>query len=149
MQTSFVLGSFEDARKVRISVFMEEQGFENEFDHVDEDPRTLHVAVYCDGELAGCCRVFPATDEPGADGDNAWVFGRLAVLPEFRHAGLGSLLLVEAERLACERGADRILLHAQCAAAGFYERAGYEAYGPVEFDEHVEHRWMAKDVLTL
>ena len=35
-------------------------------------------------------------------------------------------------------------LHAQCRATPFYERRGYEQYGPVELDEHVEHIWMRK-----
>ena len=52
--------------------------------------------------------------------------------------------LAEAERVARERGATSMRLHAQCRAAGFYERAGYEQYGPVELDEHVEHVWMRK-----
>ena len=31
-------GNFEDARLVRERVFVEEQGFENEFDETDADP---------------------------------------------------------------------------------------------------------------
>ena len=151
-------GNFEDARLVRERVFVEEQGFENEFDETDADPSTIHLTLYADGRLAGCARTFPDPDDPNAEGSTAplvamqdgaaaracWVFGRLAVLPEARRGGFGTLLLAEAERVARERGAASMRLHAQCRAAGFYERAGYEQYGPVELDEHVEHVWMRK-----
>ena len=139
-------GNFEDARLVRERVFVEEQGFENEFDETDADPLTIHLTLYADGRLAGCARTFPDPDDPNAEGSTraCWVFGRLAVLPEARRGGFGTLLLAEAERVARERGATSMRLHAQCRAAGFYERAGYEQYGPVELDEHVEHVWMRK-----
>lgn len=142
MDLRFGHGNFEDARIVRTRVFMEEQGFQDEFDTVDDDPRTIHVTLYVDGALVGCARVFPDPDHPHQPG--RWVFGRLAVLPEARHGGFGAKLLAESERLAREAGAAEVHLHAQCRVTPFYERAGYEQYGPVELDEHVEHIWMKK-----
>lgn len=143
MAESFEQGNFADARTVRTRVFMEEQGFENEFDDIDENPSTIHVTLYDDeGALVGCARTFPDpdhTDEPGR-----WVFGRLAVLPEARHGGRGAALLAESERRARDAGAVELHLHAQCRVTAFYERAGYEQYGDVELDEHVEHIWMKK-----
>ena len=94
------------------------------------------------GALAGCARTFPDPERPDEPG--RWVFGRLAVLPEARGGGLGAALLAETERLAREAGATEMHLHAQCRATPFYERRGYEQYGPVELDEHVEHIWMRK-----
>ena len=71
----------QDYRYVRIEVFMKEQGFQNEFDEIDAT--AVHITVYVDGTLAGCARCFPKEEEA------AWVFGRIAVLPQFRHQGLG------------------------------------------------------------
>ena len=132
MEITFGQGAeaFEDAAAVRTRVFMEEQGFKNEFGPEDEASEMIHVTLYGDGVLL---------DAPGR-----WVFGRLAVLPEARKGGLGSLLLAESERIAREAGATEMHLHAQCSAQPFYAKAGYAAYGPVELDEHVEHQWMAK-----
>ena len=142
MELTFEQGNFADARIVRTRVFMEEQGFRDEFDGIDEIPSTVHVTLYVDGALAGCARTFPDPDH--ADEPGRWVFGRLAVLPEARHSGLGAALLDESERLAREAGATEIHLHAQCRVTPFYERAGYQQYGAVELDEHVEHIWMRK-----
>lgn len=142
MEVRFEQGNFADARIVRTRVFMEEQGFQDEFDATDDDPRTIHVTLYEDDALVGCARIFPDpdhTDEPGR-----WVFGRLAVLPEARHGGYGGKLLAESERLARAAGATEVHLHAQCYVTPFYERTGYERYGAVELDEHVEHIWMKK-----
>ncbi|WP_080797068.1 GNAT family N-acetyltransferase [Arabiibacter massiliensis] len=142
MSLIFEQGNFEDAREVRTRVFMEEQGFANEFDEIDDDPAVIHVTAYDGGALVGCARTFPdpdAADEPGR-----WVFGRLAVLPEARGRGFGAALLAEAERRAREAGATEMRLHAQCRVTAFYERVGYERYGDVELDEHVPHVWMRK-----
>lgn len=142
MAMRFEQGNFADARTVRTRVFMEEQGFQDEFDDVDEDARTIHVTLYVDDRLVGCARAFPDPDHPEDPG--RWVFGRLAVLPEAREGGYGSALLAESERLVRKAGAAELHLHAQCRVTSFYERVGYEAYGPVELDEHVEHVWMRK-----
>lgn len=139
--------NMEDAFKVREIVFMEEQGFKNEFENADSDPRMIHITAYADGELAGCARIFPSVMESGLETeDGLWIFGRLAVLPEFRERGLGSRILKEAEAIAIENGASGIALHAQCNAQYFYNKNGYDAFGPIEFDEHVEHQWMRKSL---
>lgn len=142
MDLKFEHGNFADARIVRTRVFMEEQGFQDEFDATDDDPRTIHVTLYDGDTLIGCARVFPDPDH--ADEPGRWVFGRLAVLPESRHGGFGGKLLAESEHLAHEAGGAEMHLHAQCRVTSFYERVGYEQYGPVELDEHVEHIWMKK-----
>lgn len=159
MAITFKIGEFDDAKDVRTRVFMEEQGFENEFEDLDQDPVCVHVTAYDGDGCVGCARVFPAdaegqvfnlpVEEPeeGDDVDGArdqWIFGRLAVLPETRKGGLGSKVLAESERVAKERGATEMHLHAQCVAAPFYEKNGYAAYGPIELDEGVKHRWMRK-----
>lgn len=59
----------EDAYQVRRRVFIDEQGFQDEFDAIDEDARMIHLTVYCDGALAGCARLFPSAIEPKIDGE--------------------------------------------------------------------------------
>lgn len=153
-------GNFEDAKVIRQAVFMEEQGFQNEFEALDEDPCTIHVTGYRDGQPIACARVFPVPNSNEAQrlgcpflpspadalrpGATLWVFGRLATLPEARGCGIGTQVLKASEQYARVNGADEIHLHAQCDKAGFYEKAGYSAYGEIEMDEHVPHQWMRK-----
>lgn len=135
----------DDAFTIRRAVFVDEQGFKEEFDAIDEDPRMIHIAVYCDDQLAGCARIFPGDLEPKIACDkDTWVLGRLAVLPEYRTYGLGSKIMVAAEEEAARQGAQKIILHAQCRVQPFYHKLGYAAFGPIEFEEHVEHQWMEK-----
>ena len=69
MDYRFEQGNFADARIVRTRVFMEEQGFANEFDSLDAHPATLHVTLYdAEGALAGCARTFPDPEHPDEPG---------------------------------------------------------------------------------
>ena len=69
MDIQLKTGCFDDAALVRRVVFMDEQGYENEFDAIDEDPNCIHVTLYVGGELAGCSRVFPEELERAADAE--------------------------------------------------------------------------------
>lgn len=42
-------GCFEDAALVRRAVFVDEQGYEIEFDQIDEASSCIHVTLYVDG----------------------------------------------------------------------------------------------------
>ena len=44
-------GCFDDAALVRRVIFMDERGYENEFDAIDEDPNCIHVTLYVDGTV--------------------------------------------------------------------------------------------------
>lgn len=148
MAIEFKQGAFKDAALVRTKVFLDEQGFQEEFDDLDINPRMVHLCAYDDGELLGCARLFPSDMEPGVQtSPDRWILGRLAVLASARKGGMGSKLMAEAERIAREQGGVEMHLHAQLQAQPFYERLGYEAYGPVELDEHVEHQWMKKSLI--
>lgn len=137
----------EDAYEVRRRVFVDEQKFVEEFDAIDEDPRMIHLTMYCDGKLAGCARLFPSDIEPKIDAEEGlWVLGRFAIFPEYRKYGLGTRILRAGEEEAIRRGATRAVLHAQCRVIPFYEKSGYSAFGPIELEEHVEHQWMKKDL---
>ena len=109
MDIQLKTGCFDDAALVRRVVFMDEQGYENEFDAIDEDPNCIHVTLYVDGELAGCSRVFPEELERAADAEapvspacdldegvaagETYIMGRVAVLPSMRRRGLASKIV--------------------------------------------------------
>ncbi len=130
----------QDAFSIREKVFMDEQGYENEFDEIDE--YAIHVVLYADGQAAGCAWVFPESDA-----SNRWVIGRVAVLKEKRESGFGSLLVGECERAAQAQGATELCLHAQARLEGWYAAMGYERFGEVDYeDEGQPHIWMEKSL---
>lgn len=119
---------------IRKTVFMDEQGFSEEFDETDR--RALHLTLYLDGARAGCARLY---EEEGG-----WHIGRVAVLLPFRGMGLGAELMQEAERRAASLEADAVRLSAQVQAQGFYEKLGYRAVTGPYLDEHCPHIGMEK-----
>lgn len=126
-----------DSFAVRKAVFMDEQGYKNEFDKTDDI--CDYVTVYCDGELAGTGRAFPAEE------DGAFVFGRIAVLKKFRGQHLGAVILAELEKIAKEKDAKCAVLLAQQYVVGFYEKSGFSLCdAEIEYDEGQPHCRMKK-----
>ena len=119
----------DDAAAIRKSVFVEEQGFVDEFD--GRDAAATHIVLYSEGEPIASCRCFEG-DEAGV-----WLIGRFAVLKEHRKRGIGKMLLEEAERQIRKAGGKEARLAAQIQAAGFYEKGGYSRCG----DEFLEQDW--------
>ncbi|MBQ8928345.1 MAG: GNAT family N-acetyltransferase [Oscillospiraceae bacterium] len=123
-----------DCIAIRTAVFVEEQGFQEEFDEMDA--HSTHLVLY-DG------------DTPVATGrllfqEGGWWIGRVAVMQACRGAHLGSRVLSELEALAKERGADHVSLAAQCRVQKFYESAGYTALPDYHDEEGVPHVKMVK-----
>jgi predicted GNAT family N-acyltransferase len=124
------------ALALRHEVFVEEQGVPVELEVDEHDDAALHLVALDAGRLVGTCRVV-------RDGARA-KFGRLVVARDARGAGVGTALLDDAERRAGAEGAERMVLTAQVAAMGLYERAGYTARGEVFLDAGIEHMTMEK-----
>ena len=118
-----------EAKMIREQVFIEEQGFQNEFD--DIDARSWHLVIYDYHTPIGCARMY---DENGVV-----IFGRIAVIKEKRHKHLGSYILHELEKKARELGYLEAMLSAQVNAKAFYEKNGYVAYGEEYLDEFCPH----------
>lgn len=127
-----------DAKIVRQAVFVEEQGFQNEFDEIDG--RAWHVVLYEDGVPAATGRTFPKGD------GGVYLIGRVAVQKAYRGRGLGEKVVRELEKKLKELGAGRAELSAQLQAQGFYEKLGYRPFGRVYHDEHCPHIAMGKDL---
>ncbi|MFO7604120.1 MAG: GNAT family N-acetyltransferase, partial [Gammaproteobacteria bacterium] len=70
--------------------------------------------------------------------------GRMAVLPEWRHQGIGTALLRRLLDRAAERGLSHVWLSAQVEAIPFYQRLGFSVRGPVYDDAGIPHRDMTR-----
>ena len=119
-----------DIINLRTKVFMEEQGFENEFDKQDED--CFFIVAYDNDKAVGMCRFF-------SDDHKHYHLGRVCVLKEYRNKGVGRLVVEEAQKQIKEMHGEEIVLSAQSRVKDFYSKLGYQAYGEEYYDEHCLH----------
>lgn len=135
-----ILDNLEDAKNaimIREKVFMEEQGFENEFDDIDH--RCFHLELYDEDKPVGCARIYTYDNK-------VYILGRVAVLKQYRKKHYGSKLIELLEMKAKELKAERIELSAQSRVSAFYEKLGYKKYGEEYMDEHCPHIKMVKEL---
>lgn len=132
MNTRIVYGLPSEAIAIRKTVFVEEQGFVDEFDEIDAT--AAHVLLYVKDTPVAVCRVFQGT--PG------WMVGRFAVLKEYRDRHLGSRLMDAAKDHVRACGGQELYLHAQYQAAPFYEKQGFRSFGEIDYEENCPHIWM-------
>ncbi|BCL58723.1 acetyltransferase [Faecalibacillus intestinalis] len=123
-----------EAKEIRIKVFMEEQGFKDEFDDLDEVCK--HLVVFDHQKAIGTCRYY--YDDPL----QANVIGRIAVIKEYRGKKVGQYIV----QSACSLMKGNVCLHAQVQAKPFYEKLGFKAYGEIDCDEFCPHTWMKKEM---
>lgn len=128
----------EAARRIREEVFVREQGFENEFDEIDE--RAIHLVLYNQNQAAGTCRVYVYDQD-------VYAIGRIALMPAYRQKGMGRILLDAAEQEIRKAGGTQIHLSAQCRISAFYQKQGYQPVGEIYLDESCPHIAMEKKLI--
>ncbi|MFB7108818.1 GNAT family N-acetyltransferase [Streptomyces sp. NPDC001698] len=132
---------------VRKEVFVVEQGVPQDIEYDEYDALAVHVlAVREDGVPLGTGRLLYGAEAAAKTGGDPAVgsLGRLAVTGDARGLGVGAALVRAIEDAARARGLSAVDLHAQSHALGFYERLGYEAYGPEFPDAGIPHRAMRR-----
>ncbi len=128
-----------EAIEIRITVFVDEQGFVDEID--DIDGIATHLLLFDENNSPiATCRIFES------DTREVFILGRLCVLKEHRSKGLGSFVLKEAEKTAKTKGGKSLILHSQLHAKSFYEKSGYRQYGELEYEQNQPHIWMKKEL---
>ncbi len=120
---------------IRGAVFVAEQQVPIEEEWDDRDSTAAFLLALVDGNPVGTVRLVD-------QGDGSGLLGRMAVLPAGRGKGTGAALVRAAEDLARESGLERVELHAQTHALGFYERLGYSAHGEEFMDAGIPHLHM-------
>lgn len=112
-------------QRIRERVFVDEQGIfgVTDRDEHDDDPGTVHVLGFCDGEVAGTVRLFRL------GGEGIWQGDRLAVLPAYRSRHVAEPLVRFAVATAGTLGGRVMLAHVQVANVRFFLRLGWTALG--------------------
>ena len=90
-----------------------------EFDEHDT-PETKYIVVVDDYLPVATCRLYAIYDKHV-------MLGRIVVLPEYRHQGLGTLVVREAESWAKELGYQTAVVESRDNKTHFYETMGYVA----------------------
>lgn len=121
-----------DLLKVRIEVFVEEQGVPLEEEEDALDPGSVHILVFnSKKEAVATGRLTP----------KGWI-GRMAVKKEFRGLGLGFEVLKRLTQTGFEKGYAKLWLSAQTHAIPFYEKLGYQIHGEMYDDCNIPHQDM-------
>ena len=119
----------EEAINIRTKVFVEEQGFKEEFDTIDKIAE--HLILFVDDNPIGTCRYYKK--------DDSYYFGRLAILKEYRNKNYGGLLLKGAINNLKKENAHKVILNSQLSAKDFYIKHGFLQEGEVFYEEGCPH----------
>lgn len=132
-------GRFSDAAALRRTVFMNEQGYKNEFDDIDR--RAEHVTVYVDGVCAATARCYADVHDP-----SVWYLGRVCTLPSYRGQGLAHVACKACEKFVLSHpDARELRAHAQARLEPWYGSMGFLRKGGIDYaDEGQPHVWMSK-----
>jgi predicted GNAT family N-acyltransferase len=126
---------------VRETVFVLEQNVPVEEERDALDPRCRHVIARDErGKAIGTGRLVPPSDTNASPAR----VGRMAVLREWRGAGVGDAMLQALLRQARELGWNDIVLNAQVSAQAFYARHGFIAFGERFTEAGIEHQAMRR-----
>lgn len=135
-KTSHGIKNNPDAVIIRTKVFVEEQGFKNEFDDIDDT--SIHTVVYDNDKPIATGRLF--------EEDGKHYVGRIAVIKEYREKKIGSIVMKSLESEAVKANIQEIYLLAQLQAKGFYEKLGYKSLNIYNMDEFCPHVTMKKNL---
>jgi len=127
----------DSARRIRTEVFVDEQGFCDEFD--EKDAVSTHFVLFdSDGTPIATSRIFRAEEA------DSYYIGRIAVIASMRGKGLGKRIVATSEDYIRSVGGKTALIHAQSRVADFYANIGYTEYGERDEEQGCPHVWMQK-----
>lgn len=135
----------EICKKIRKSVFTDEQGIDIKIDIDKYDKfnnNTVHFLIYLNGEAIGTSRYIKLSNEKAQ-------LQRLAIKKEFRKKGYASKLIKFMEEYAKKNGIKYLELHAQYYAKEFYSKLGYLPISKkyIEKETGIEHINMSKKLI--
>ena len=119
-----------ESARLRQEIFVDEQGFTDEFDEFDS--RSVHILLFDGNEAVATLRFYD-------EGGGSCHIGRVAVKKSRRGEGLGRMLIAEAVKEAGALGAVQLTVGAQEDKAGFYSSCGFKETGERYFEQDYPH----------
>ncbi len=129
----------QDARALRLQVFVEEQGVPRDLELDNLDAKAQHAVALENGVVVGTGRLILGTPGHG-------IVGRMAVAQPLRRQGIGGRVLSFLEEQAQDQGVRRMTLHAQSYVKEFYARHGYQEEGEPFMEAGILHVQMSKEL---
>lgn len=131
----------ETAFHIRKEVFVKEQGvpLEDEFDTFDRiGEECKHILVYYNELSVGTGRIRFV--------DGIGKLERICILKDYRKYGLGKVIIQALEEIARNKEANKVKLHGQTHAEGFYKKLGYQTSSDVFMEDGIPHILMTKEL---
>jgi len=125
-----------ELRSVRGTVFIHEQGIPEELEWDTDDACAIHALITGpDHQPIATGRLLLLKNGEAR-------IGRMAVLPAWRHQGVGTIVLHCLLDAARRHGVRRVVLHAQTTAVPFYERFHFVCAGDEYLEAGIPHQRM-------
>lgn len=126
------------AYAIRKEVFIKEQNVPKHIEMDGSDKRAKNMILELDNKPIGTARLI--------EQEGKMYIGRVAILNPYRKKGYASkmikFLLDEAKKM----GYNKVFIHSQCSAKGFYEKLGFIAFGDEFLDANILHINMKIDL---
>ncbi|PEK99483.1 GNAT family N-acetyltransferase [Bacillus sp. AFS017336] len=121
----------QDALKVRVEVFVEEQQISKELEFDGLDAECVHFVSYDEEQpiAAGRLRLIESTGK----------VQRICVLENYRGKKIGNEIMYLIHKTGKEKGLSQLVLHAQESAIPFYEKLGYAITSEIFFEAGIPH----------
>jgi len=124
--------------QIRRRVFIQEQNVPEELEWDGLDETAIHLLARSGNEPVATARML-------ADGH----IGRLAVLPDWRHQGVGRAMLERLLTIARQQRLPTVFLNAQLNAVDFYAKSGFIGQGETFMDAGIPHKRMVLELAKI
>ena len=134
-------GSKEYAQAValRYSILREPLGLNFSKEELENEKDNIHIAVFEDDELLGCCMLTKIDRQ-------TLQLRQMAVKDNLQRKGIGASIMSFVETISRDKGYKNIVMHARDTAIGFYEKFGYKVVGEPFIEINLPHHKMQKRI---
>lgn len=126
------INDFIDAIRIRVDVFIKEQGFEPGWEPDEADKNSKQFIALIEGKIVATARIREAADK-------ALKIERMATSKEFRKKGITKGLVSYIANSCKKINPNKIWVQSQVQAQGFYEKCGFKAMSKPYYLYGIQH----------